>query len=259
MSAANGGAEEPNAGAALLRTAGNSVRANEINYEKKNDDAVDERKQGKRIELASPAKRKRNYAHDPGCTMETKEEAMKKKKKADRCLDANGASSSSHPATALASTDAFCSFPLSRVWRLVRGACGHATAAEIRTTGEAVFLINKTAEMFLELFTEDAHAIAQRERKKSISYNHLLLGWLLVFQSMQNTCWSHFELPGDLCSHAPKYAYNLTKSAALMNVFIFSASTVNSVKRYEFLSDFVPEKVRAEDALKERSFAQERT
>ncbi|KAK8947746.1 hypothetical protein KSP40_PGU011471 [Platanthera guangdongensis] len=66
------------------------------------------------------------------------------KTKDNQSLDASGSSSSSPPAEALTSGGAICSFPMSRVWRLVRGECGGG-AAEIRTTSEAVFLINKAS------------------------------------------------------------------------------------------------------------------
>ncbi|XP_020592348.1 uncharacterized protein LOC110037517 [Phalaenopsis equestris] len=133
-------------------------------------------------------------------------EAPAKKKKSNQSLDATGSSSSGPPATPAASGGASCSFPMSRVWRLVRGECGArgGAAAEIRTTADAVFIINKASELFLERLTEDAHALAKMERKKHLSYNHI-------------------------------------------------SSTVNRGKRYEFLSDFAPEKIRAEDALKLRS------
>ncbi|XP_038972175.1 uncharacterized protein LOC103708393 isoform X1 [Phoenix dactylifera] len=101
--------------------------------------------------------------------------------------------------------DASCSFPMSRVWRLVRSE--GAAATNTRTTPDAVFLINKASEMFLGKFAEDAYATAVQERKKSIAYKHL-------------------------------------------------SSTVSSGKRYEFLSDFVPEKVRAEDALKAKALVE---
>lgn len=138
--------------------------------------------------------------------MENGETTTTTKTKGIQSLDASGSSSSSPPVEALTSGGVICSFPMSRVWRLVRGECGGG-GAEIRTTSEAVFLINKASEMFLERLTEDAHAFAKKEHKKYISYNHL-------------------------------------------------SSTVNRGKRYEFLSDFAPEKVRAEDALKARSLVE---
>lgn len=99
---------------------------------------------------------------------------------------------------------ASCSFPMKRAWRLVRGEAGNA---DIRTTNEAVFLINKASEMFLQRFAQEAYSNAPRDRKRSITYHHL-------------------------------------------------SSTVCNGKRYEFLSDFVPEKVKAEDALKARALAE---
>ncbi|KAI0528821.1 hypothetical protein KFK09_001364 [Dendrobium nobile] len=151
---------------------------------------------------SSPKERKRKEAEGSGGMDDA--ETPTKKKKSSKSLDSGGSSSSSPPASALASDGAFCSFPMSRVWRLVRGECGVAAAAEIRTTADAVFIINKASEMFLKRLTEDAYTFAKSENKKYISYSHL-------------------------------------------------SSTVNQAKRYEFLSDFAPEKMRAEDALKARS------
>ncbi|KAG0477577.1 hypothetical protein HPP92_012296 [Vanilla planifolia] len=130
------------------------------------------------------------------------------KKRSKQSFDASVSSSSSPAAATFSLGGAYCSFPSSRVWRLVRGECsGGASGAEIRTTAEAVFVINKASEIFLERLTEDAYAVSMSERKKFVSYNHL-------------------------------------------------SSTVNKWKRYEFLSDFVPEKLSAEEALKTRSLVE---
>ncbi|KAJ0963780.1 hypothetical protein J5N97_028902 [Dioscorea zingiberensis] len=113
-----------------------------------------------------------------------------------------GASCSSSSSSTSWGAVATCSFPMSRVWRLVRGEGSHGPAIDTRTTHDAVFLINKAAEMFLEQLTQDAYANAKRN--KSITYKNL-------------------------------------------------SSTVYKKKKYEFLSDFVPEKVRVEDALKAKA------
>ncbi|XP_020096019.1 uncharacterized protein LOC109715440 [Ananas comosus] len=114
--------------------------------------------------------------------------------------DGDGSSAAWSP---LSPPSADCKFPMSRLWRLIRS----EGASGARTTPDAVFLINKASEMFLERFVEGVYQSAVKDRKKSISYRHL-------------------------------------------------SSTVSSRTRYEFLSDFVPEKVKAEAALKTRTLVE---
>ncbi|CAD5194971.1 unnamed protein product [Musa acuminata subsp. malaccensis] len=99
---------------------------------------------------------------------------------------------------------ASCSFPMSRVRRLMRLEGGNANVTISGISSDAVFLVNKASEMFLEKFVKDSFSRGMRRQKKSVTYKDL-------------------------------------------------SSTVHSKKRYEFLSDFVPEKVKAEDALKARA------
>ncbi|PON80378.1 Transcription initiation factor [Trema orientale] len=89
-------------------------------------------------------------------------------------------------------------FPMERVRRIIR-----SEDSDMRISNEAVFLVNKATEKFLEKFCGEAYASAVKDRKKSLAYKHL-------------------------------------------------SSVVNKRKRYDFLSDFVPEKIKAEDALAER-------
>ncbi|GLT81832.1 hypothetical protein SLE2022_002620 [Rubroshorea leprosula] len=67
-------------------------------------------------------------------------------------------------------------------------------------TQDAIFLVNKATEKFLEQFCDDSYWFAAKDRKKSLAYKHL-------------------------------------------------SSVVSKWKRLDFLSDFVPEKVKAGDAL----------
>ncbi|MED6216885.1 hypothetical protein PIB30_012346 [Stylosanthes scabra] len=90
-------------------------------------------------------------------------------------------------------------FPMNRIRTIVK-----AEDPEMRVSQEAIFVVNKAAEKFLEQFTQDAYVRCVQERRKSLSYNHL-------------------------------------------------AHAVSKQRRYEFLSDFVPERVKAEDALRERN------
>ncbi|XP_076908853.1 DNA polymerase II subunit B3-1-like, partial [Bidens hawaiensis] len=87
--------------------------------------------------------------------------------------------------------------PMSRVSRIIK-----TQDPNIRITQEAVYIINKASEKFLQVFTTEAYANAFLERNKCIDYQHL-------------------------------------------------SSIVSKRRRFDFLSDFVPEKVKAEDALAE--------
>ncbi|PQP94623.1 DNA polymerase epsilon subunit C [Prunus yedoensis var. nudiflora] len=93
-------------------------------------------------------------------------------------------------------------FPMERVKRIIR-----SEDSEMRISHDAVFLVNKATEKFLQKFCEDAHACCVKDRKKSLAYKHL-------------------------------------------------SSVVSKRKRYDFLSDFVPEKIKAEDALAKRTLAE---
>ncbi|KAA8544027.1 hypothetical protein F0562_021796 [Nyssa sinensis] len=88
-------------------------------------------------------------------------------------------------------------FPMHRVNRIIK-----SEDSDTRITQEAVFLINKASEKFLELFCKEGYASSVLDRKKFVGYQHL-------------------------------------------------SSVVSKRKRFDFLSDFVPEKVKAEDASAE--------
>jgi len=89
------------------------------------------------------------------------------------------------------------SFPMNRVKTIVR-----SEDSDLRINPEALFLVNKATDKFLEQFTKDAHACCVQDRKKSLGYKHLSL-------------------------------------------------VISKRRRYDFLSDFVPEKIKAQDALAE--------
>ncbi|KAL8525469.1 hypothetical protein ACS0TY_014907 [Phlomoides rotata] len=86
-------------------------------------------------------------------------------------------------------------FPMNRVSRIIK-----SENPDIKITQEAVFVINKATERFLQVFCREAYACAFLDNKKYTAYNHL-------------------------------------------------SSVVSRRKRLKFLSDFIPEKVKAEDAL----------
>ncbi|GLU19006.1 hypothetical protein SLE2022_352770 [Rubroshorea leprosula] len=95
-----------------------------------------------------------------------------------------------------------CRFPMNRIKRIIKsGDCNKGI------TQDAIFLVNKATEKFLERFCEDAYHFTVKDRRKSLGYKHL-------------------------------------------------SSVVSKQKRYEFISDFVPEKVKAEDALKEMKLSE---
>ncbi|KAK7262333.1 hypothetical protein RJT34_29901 [Clitoria ternatea] len=90
-------------------------------------------------------------------------------------------------------------FPMNRIRTIIK-----SEDSELRASQEAILVINKATEKFLEQFTQDAYACAVQDRKKSLSYKNLAL-------------------------------------------------VVSKQRRFDFLFDFIPEKVKAEDALKERN------
>ncbi|KAL8140454.1 hypothetical protein V2J09_006475 [Rumex salicifolius] len=111
-----------------------------------------------------------------------KKELKKKKKEEDKEEEAS----------------AGCRFPVSRVDRIIR-----SEGSDYRITHEAVFLINKASEKFLEIFCGDSYKCAAHDRKSYVSYKHL-------------------------------------------------STAVTKDLRFDFLSDYVPEKVKADKALAEQ-------
>ncbi|KAL9413095.1 hypothetical protein AB3S75_041714 [Citrus x aurantiifolia] len=94
-----------------------------------------------------------------------------------------------------------CNFPMGRIKRIFK-----TQSSDIGITGEAVFLVNKATDKFLEQFCEDAYECCAKDRKKSLAYKHL--------------------------------------------------AAVSEQSKYDFLSDYVPEKLKAEDALAQRELAE---
>ncbi|CAK9166327.1 unnamed protein product [Ilex paraguariensis] len=115
-----------------------------------------------------------------------KKEGTKKKEKNSKKEEENSSSS-------------LYNIPMNRVSRIIK-----SEYSNIRITHEAVFLINKASEKFLELFCKEGYACSFLDHKRHVSYKHL-------------------------------------------------SSVVSKRRRFDFLSDFVPEKVKAEDALAEIS------
>lgn len=95
-----------------------------------------------------------------------------------------------------------CSFPMGRIKRIFK-----TQSSDFAITGEAVFLVNKATDKFLEQFCEDAYQCCAKDRKKSLAYKHL-------------------------------------------------AAVVSEQSKYDFLLDYVPEKIKAEDALAQRELAE---
>lgn len=123
----------------------------------------------------------------------TKREGSNKKKNKNKEKNSkencNGASTES--------SSSLYRFPMHRVNRIIK-----SEDPNIRISQEAVFVINKASEKFLQLFSMEAYACAFLDRKKCVAYHHL-------------------------------------------------SSVVTKRRRFDFLSDFVPVKLKAEDALKE--------
>ncbi|KAJ8512186.1 hypothetical protein OPV22_002620 [Ensete ventricosum] len=134
----------------------------------------------------------------------TKKEEVEEKKKRSRNGDIDFSSSIAADKESGGGGSASCNFPMSRVRRLMRLEGGNTNVTISGISSDAVFLVNKASEMFLEKFVKDSFARGMRRQKKSVTYKDL-------------------------------------------------SSTVHSKKRYEFLSDFVPEKVKAEDALRAKA------
>ncbi|KAJ4915158.1 hypothetical protein Rs2_00708 [Raphanus sativus] len=88
-------------------------------------------------------------------------------------------------------------FPMTRIRRIMRS---DNSAPQIMQ--DAVFLVNKATELFIERFSEEAYGSSVKDKKKFIHYKHL-------------------------------------------------SSVVSNEERYEFLTDCVPEKLKAEVALEE--------
>ncbi|XP_051120762.1 DNA polymerase II subunit B3-1 [Andrographis paniculata] len=95
--------------------------------------------------------------------------------------------------------------PMNRVSRIIR-----TENLDIRISQEAVFVINRATEKFLQLLCSEAYARSLVDKKKFVAYNHL-------------------------------------------------ASTISKRECYTFLSDFIPQKVKAEDALAQMQEAEEQT
>lgn len=100
------------------------------------------------------------------------------------------------------SSDVSHCFPMNRISRIVK-----SEDPDIRISQEAVFLINKASEKFLEVFCKDAYACAFLDHKNQVWYKHL-------------------------------------------------SSVVSKRRRFDFLADFVPEKVKAEDTSADASIAE---
>lgn len=91
--------------------------------------------------------------------------------------------------------NALYTFPMKRISQIIK-----SDTPDLKISQEAVFVINKASEKFLQLFSREAYACTFLDKKKHTAYNHL-------------------------------------------------SSVVSKRKRFEFLSDIVPEKVKAEEAL----------
>ncbi|GER55179.1 DNA polymerase epsilon subunit [Striga asiatica] len=129
------------------------------------------------------------------------------------------------------SDNALYRFPMNRVSRIIR-----SENQDYRISQEAVFLINKASEKFLQVFCKEAYACAFLEDKRYTAYNHLCTSTYSYF-----SVWSISIFRA--MNHWQIMIHFLLKSA------LRTTSAVAKQTRFGFLSDFVPEKVKAEDAL----------
>ncbi|KAK3206021.1 hypothetical protein Dsin_020067 [Dipteronia sinensis] len=120
-----------------------------------------------------------------------------------------------------------CRFPTKRIWRIVKS---QSSGSSI--TGDAVFLVNKATEKFLEQFCEDAYAQCVKDRKKSLSYQHLA--------SVVSKQRRYDFLSGIIFSDS---YISMSKSTKV--------SVIYAGNYYFVYLDFVPEKIKAEAALAE--------
>ncbi|CAN0905067.1 DNA polymerase II subunit B3-1 [Linum grandiflorum] len=98
-----------------------------------------------------------------------------------------------------------CRFPMARIRRIMTSETPNLQPG--LEGQDAVFVVNRATELFLEKFSEEGHRSAVNDRKKTLDYKHL-------------------------------------------------ATVVSQSKKFVFLSDFVPLKVKASDALEARKSAE---
>nr|XP_023919537.1 uncharacterized protein LOC112031090 isoform X2 [Quercus suber] len=72
-------------------------------------------------------------------------------------------------------------FPMNRIKTILR-----SQDSDLRITHEALFLVNKATEKFLEEFTKDAHACCVQDHKKSLAYKHLCTSMLPLCKRFEN-------------------------------------------------------------------------
>ncbi|KAF7154674.1 hypothetical protein RHSIM_Rhsim01G0217900 [Rhododendron simsii] len=131
-------------------------------------------------------------------------------------------------------------FPMNRISRIIK-----SEDADIRITQESVFLVNKATEKFLELFCKEAHACALLDSKNQVWYKHLC-----------DRVLHEFNQGSEVEPLAKFYGFKLgSVPHEIMESWEIS-SVVSKRKRFDFLLDIVPEKVKAEDALAEMSVAE---
>ncbi|KAK1305899.1 hypothetical protein QJS10_CPA10g00384 [Acorus calamus] len=100
---------------------------------------------------------------------QVQEEEMEENMRGSNAKTISAAQSNGNP-NAKGKLGCLCRFPESRVRRLMRA---EAPGDGFRATKDAVFLVNKATERFLQVLSGDACACSLRDRKRCIGYKHL--------------------------------------------------------------------------------------
>ncbi|KAB5540688.1 hypothetical protein DKX38_013662 [Salix brachista] len=149
-----------------------------------------------------------------------------------------------------------CRFPMARIKRIIKSEDSDSLLSQ-----DVVFLVNKATEKFLEQFSDEAYDCSVQDRK---NYDKLVV--LMFYAHCQIKLISSQSAFGNYLmariitkQETAEPQYNaLLNNAPKFNrhVFFFvSATVVSKRRRFDFLSDFVPGKLKAKDALADRKLA----
>ncbi|KAG6760712.1 hypothetical protein POTOM_033892 [Populus tomentosa] len=122
-----------------------------------------------------------------------------------------------------------CRFPMARIKRIIK-----SEDSESLLNQDVVFLVNKATEKFLEQFSDEAYDYSVQDPSGNYPMAHII--------SKQETVESLYNA---LLSNVPEFNRHAV-------FFFVSATVVSKRRRFDFLSDFVPEKLQAKDALADR-------
>uniref|UniRef100_A0A2P2JQD4 Uncharacterized protein MANES_04G022800 n=1 Tax=Rhizophora mucronata TaxID=61149 RepID=A0A2P2JQD4_RHIMU len=134
-----------------------------------------------------------------------------------------------------------CRFPMARIKRIIK-----SEDPSLQLGQDVVFLVNKATEKFLEQFCEEAYECLIRDQKKSLGYKHLssVVSKKRRFDFLSGT-FHTYVCPFFLNTHKLLYEHLICSHTYVY--FCYCCFTC---------LDFVPEKLRAEDALAESKLAE---